>query len=55
MLIDFPRIDGWNREATPMAKGDFGVWELTLQARDGQPVIPHNSKVKVISRFVRTV
>ena len=31
-----------------MTRGDFGVWQVTLQAKDGQPAIPHNSKVKVI-------
>ncbi|KAG7010119.1 1,4-alpha-glucan-branching enzyme [Physcia stellaris] len=40
-------FNGWNREATPMTRGDWGVWQVTLQARDGQPAIPHNSKVKI--------
>lgn len=30
-----------------MTRGDYGVWELTLPAKDGQPAIPHNSKIKV--------
>lgn len=30
-----------------MKRGDFGVWEVTLPAKGGQPAIPHNSKVKV--------
>ncbi len=30
-----------------MARGDFGVWEVTLPAKDGQLGIPHNTKVKV--------
>lgn len=30
-----------------MTRGEYGVWELTLPAKDGQPVIPHGSKVKV--------
>lgn len=38
--------DNWDREATPMQKNDFGVWEVNLPAKNGQPVIPHNSKVK---------
>ena len=40
-------IDGWNRDATPMTRGEYGVWEVTLPAKDGQLGIPHNSKVKV--------
>ena len=39
--------DGWNREATPMTRNEFGVWEVILPAKDGQPAIPHNTKVKV--------
>lgn len=39
--------DDWNRDATLMTRGDFGVWEVTLPAKDGQLAIPHNSKVKV--------
>jgi 1,4-alpha-glucan branching enzyme len=39
--------DGWNRDANPMTRGDYGVWELLLPAKDGQPAIPHNSKIKV--------
>jgi hypothetical protein len=38
--------DDWNREANPMTKNSFGVWELTLPAKDGVPAIPHNTKVK---------
>ena len=30
-----------------MHRGEFGVWEIRLPAKDGQPAIPHNSKVKV--------
>lgn len=30
-----------------MKKNDFGVWEVTVPAKDGIPIIPHNSKVKV--------
>jgi len=32
-----------------MKKNPFGVWEITVPAKDGQPAIPHNSKVKVCS------
>ena len=30
-----------------MIRGDFGVWEVTVPAKDGQLGIPHNTKVKV--------
>lgn len=30
-----------------MTRGDFGVWEVTLPAKDGHLGIPHNTKVKV--------
>lgn len=30
-----------------MKKDAFGVWEITLPAVNGQPAIPHNSKIKV--------
>lgn len=30
-----------------MKKDDFGVWEVTIPARDGKPAIAHNSKIKV--------
>lgn len=40
-------IDDWNKEDMPMKKNSFGVWEITVPAKDGQPAIPHKSKVKV--------
>lgn len=30
-----------------MKKDSFGVWEITVPAQNGQPAIPHNSKVKI--------
>jgi 1,4-alpha-glucan branching enzyme len=30
-----------------MNKNSFGVFEITLPAKDGQAAIPHNSKIKV--------
>ena len=39
--------DNWNRDELPMNRGDYGVWEITLPSKDGQPAIPHNTKVKV--------
>ena len=40
-------FNGWNREATPMTKNQFGVFELTLPAKDGVSAIPHDSKLKI--------
>ncbi|KAK6844932.1 1-4-alpha-glucan branching enzyme [Apiospora arundinis] len=37
----------WNRGSHPMKRDDFGVWEITLPAVNGQPAIPHNSKIKI--------
>jgi hypothetical protein len=31
-----------------MNKNAFGVWEVVVSAVDGQPAIPHNSKIKVL-------
>ena len=30
-----------------MKRDDFGVWEVTLPAKNGHPAISHNTKVKV--------
>lgn len=40
-------VDNWNREEMPMKKDAYGVWGITVPAKDGKPAIPHNSKVKV--------
>ncbi|KAI1471636.1 carbohydrate-binding module family 48 [Daldinia caldariorum] len=40
-------FNGWNRGSHPMKKNNFGVWEITVPAVDGQPAIPHNSKIKI--------
>ncbi|KAL8982209.1 MAG: hypothetical protein Q9205_003203, partial [Flavoplaca limonia] len=40
-------FNGWNRDATPMTKEEYGRWSVTLHATDGQPAIPHKSKVKI--------
>ncbi|PWN41676.1 glycoside hydrolase [Ceraceosorus guamensis] len=37
----------WSREATPLKKNEFGVWEVVLKGQNGQAVIPHGSKVKI--------
>lgn len=30
-----------------MKKDEYGVFEITVPAKDGQVAIPHNSKIKV--------
>lgn len=39
--------DDWQRGPHTMTKDSFGVWEITLPAVNGEPAIPHNSKLKV--------
>lgn len=41
----------WDVKACPMNKAEFGVWEVTVPANNGQPAIPHNSKIKVRVRM----
>jgi 1,4-alpha-glucan branching enzyme len=36
-------FNGWDRNATPMKRNDFGVWEVIVPAN----TIPHNSKLKI--------
>jgi 1,4-alpha-glucan branching enzyme len=45
--------DDWNRESHPMKKDPFGVFEVVVPAKDGQPAIPHNSKIKVSPSTLR--
>ncbi|KAI7765038.1 hypothetical protein LZL87_005751 [Fusarium oxysporum] len=40
-------FNNWDRNAHPMTKNDFGVFEIAIPAKDGQPAIPHLSKVKI--------
>ncbi|KAL1978884.1 hypothetical protein VTN31DRAFT_1743 [Thermomyces dupontii] len=40
-------FNNWDRKATPMTRDPFGVWEVTLLSKNGTPVIPHDSKVKI--------
>ncbi|KAI1045203.1 hypothetical protein LB505_004973 [Fusarium chuoi] len=40
-------FNNWDRNAHPLTKNDFGVFEITISAQDGQPTIPHLSKVKI--------
>ena len=32
-----------------MTRGEYGIWDVVIPAKDGQPAIPHNTKVKVWS------
>jgi 1,4-alpha-glucan branching enzyme len=40
-------FNGWNHGSHPMKKNEYGVFEITIPAKDGQPAIPHNSKLKI--------
>ncbi|KAI8846972.1 glycogen branching enzyme [Chytridium lagenaria] len=40
-------FNDWNREAHPLKKNEFGVWEVELLHVGGVPVIPHDTKVKI--------
>ncbi|KAJ2897624.1 hypothetical protein MKZ38_004524 [Zalerion maritima] len=40
-------FNNWNQHSHTMTKDGFGVWEITVPAKDGQPAIPHNSKLKI--------
>jgi len=40
-------FNNWDRESHPMKKNEFGVWEITLPAKDGVPAIAHNTKLKL--------
>lgn len=40
-------LDNWNQQSHPMKETEFGSFEITLPAENGQPAIPHNSKIKV--------
>lgn len=40
-------FNNWDRTTHPMKKGPFGVFEIIIPAKNGEPAIPHNSKVKI--------
>lgn len=40
-------FNNWDVTTHPMTKNDFGVWEITVPAKDGVPAIPHDSKIKI--------
>lgn len=43
MVGDF---NGWDGSNYRMQKDQFGVWAIKIPDIDGQPAIPHNSRVK---------
>ncbi|KAI0876369.1 alpha amylase [Hypoxylon argillaceum] len=40
-------FNNWDTKAHPMKKNEFGVWEIVVPAINGQPAIPHKSKIKI--------
>ena len=40
-------VDNWDFNSDEMKKNEFGVFEITVPAVNGEPAIPHDSKVKV--------
>ncbi|KXS96573.1 hypothetical protein AC578_1954 [Pseudocercospora eumusae] len=40
-------FNAWNRDSHEMKKDPFGAWEIHLPPVDGQPAIPHDSKIKI--------
>lgn len=40
-------FNGWNRDSHEMKRDPFGVWEISLPQVNGQPAIPHDSKIKI--------
>ncbi|KAJ3672342.1 hypothetical protein LUZ60_007063 [Juncus effusus] len=39
-------FNNWDGSKHPMEKDEFGVWSVRIPDVDGEPVIPHNSRVK---------
>jgi len=39
-------FNGWDGSNHHMEKEQFGVWSIKIPDADGNPVIPHNSRVK---------
>ncbi|KAG8419274.1 alpha-1,4-glucan branching enzyme, variant 3 [Metarhizium acridum] len=40
-------FNSWDVNSHEMKKNNFGVFEIVLPPKDSQPVIPHNSKIKI--------
>eukprot|EP01018_Ginkgo_biloba_P039526 Gb_16532 [translate_table: standard] len=39
-------FNGWNGSGHQMEKDQFGVWKIRIPDKDGNPAIPHGSRVK---------
>jgi 1,4-alpha-glucan branching enzyme len=48
-------FNNWDREANPMKKDQFGVWECRVPPKGSQPGIAHGSKVKVCDFILAAV
>ncbi|CDM29026.1 CAZyme family GH13 [Penicillium roqueforti] len=40
-------FNNWDVNANPMTKNSFGIWDVTVPAKNGAPAIPHESKIKI--------
>ncbi|KAJ5456979.1 hypothetical protein N7530_012253 [Penicillium desertorum] len=40
-------FNNWDVNANPMTKNSFGVWHVTVPAKNGVAAIPHDSKIKI--------
>ena len=43
----FGEFNNWNRDQYWLTRDQFGFWSITLPNVDGEPMIKHNTKVKV--------
>ncbi|KAJ5355896.1 Alpha-amylase C-terminal all beta [Penicillium concentricum] len=39
--------DNWDVNANPMTRNSFGIWNVTVPAKNGAAAIPHDSKIKI--------
>ncbi|ODV91338.1 glycoside hydrolase family 13 protein [Tortispora caseinolytica NRRL Y-17796] len=37
----------WDRNAWPMTRNQYGIWEVNVPAKDGNCAIPHGTKIKI--------
>ncbi|EJD53798.1 glycoside hydrolase [Auricularia subglabra TFB-10046 SS5] len=40
-------FNAWDRSTHPLTKNNYGVWEISIPPVNGQPAIPHDSKIKI--------
>lgn len=40
-------FNNWDKSANPMKLNEYGVWSVSLPAKNGNTAIPHDSKVKI--------